>query len=104
MCRHDPSSPNGDGGTVGGDPIVGPRQDPGERAERCVAWRPTVVSMGSQFLGLLWGRVEFVEGQLAEKNEEHGILLDRITKVIDLQSACCLRSVQGKPRFPCGPS
>ena len=45
---------------------------------------------GVIILGTPLGRAEFVEGQLAEKIEEHGILLDRITKVTDLQSAWLL--------------
>ena len=45
---------------------------------------------GVTILGTPLGRAEFVEGQLAEKIEEHGILLDRITKVTDLQSAWIL--------------
>ena len=45
---------------------------------------------GVTILGTPLGRAEFVEGQLAEKIEEHGILLDRITKVTVLQSAWLL--------------
>ena len=62
---------------------------------------------GVTILGTPSGRAEFVEGHLAEKIEEHGILLDRISKVTDLQSvalAVVLHSVQGKLRSPCGPS
>ena len=51
----------------------------GEERQDC-----TVTGKGSL------SRAEFVEGQLAEKIEEHGILLDRITKVTDLQSAWLL--------------
>ena len=45
---------------------------------------------GVTILGTPLGRAEFVEGHLAEKIEEHGILLDRISKVTDLQSAWLL--------------
>ena len=61
---------------------------------------------GVTLLGDL-GRAEF-EGQLAEKIEEHGIPLgqdhegDRCSKRVAL--VVVLRSVQGKPRSPCGPS
>ena len=40
---------------------------------------------GVTILGTPLGRAEIVEGRLAEKIEEHGILFDRITKVTDFQ-------------------
>ena len=60
---------------------------------------------GVTILGTPLGRAEF-EGQLADKIEDNGVLLDRITKVTDLQSAWLflLFCAAGKLRFPCGPS
>ena len=113
-ARHDASRPSGDGGTVGdiqlwdiariqvnqGKTQVWNRC--GERLLDCEhlfrkadgtpndVWRgdPGLPShkQGVRILGTPLGRAEFVEGH----REKHGILLDRITKVIDLQSAWLL--------------
>ena len=48
-------------------------------------------------LGTPLGCTDFVEAQLAEKTEEHGILLERIPKVSDLQCAWRLRPTLAKP-------
>ena len=57
-------------------------------------WRgdpaPPIHKQGIIVLGTPFGCMEFVEAQLTEKTEEHGILLERIPKVSDLQCAWLL--------------
>ena len=47
-------------------------------------------SRASPFSALHWGTQNFVQGQLDEKIEEHGVLLNRLTKVPDLHCAWLL--------------